>query len=70
MADWLQRLVGLCHITPITCQHFKSVPVAQPDCTTPRVSKLHELFNDRSFAGLLIRELDMVDERYSTLRIG
>jgi hypothetical protein len=68
--DWLQRLVGLCLITPITCQHFKNVPVTHPACSTLRVSKLHELFNDRSFAGLLIRELDMVDERRSTLRIG
>jgi hypothetical protein len=49
---------------------FQEIPVAQPDCSTLRASKLHELFNDRSFAGLLIRELDMVDERHSTLRIG
>ena len=49
---------------------FQELPVTRPACSTLRVSKLHELFNDRSFAGLLIRKLDMVDERRSTLRIG
>jgi hypothetical protein len=32
--------------------------------------RLHELFNDRPFAGLLILKLDMVDERDSPLGIG
>ena len=32
--------------------------------------KLHELFNDRPFAALLILKLDMVDERDSPLGIG
>ena len=68
-ADWLLRLVGLCCIAPITCQHFKSVPVAPLDCSTLQVSKLHELFNDRSFTGLLVLELDIVDERRPTPRI-
>jgi hypothetical protein len=32
--------------------------------------KLHSLFNQRSFAGLLILKLDMVDECDSPLGIG
>ena len=38
-------------------------PSAQQD-------KLHELFNHRSFPGLLVLKLDMVDERDSPLGIG
>jgi hypothetical protein len=41
------------------------------DPLTPyTLTKLYELFNHRSFAGLLILKLDMVDERDSPPGIG